>query len=173
MSETSGDTPAMMGSETGVRLLDRLARLLAMLGGALAVCLALLVSTSITLRALGLGGVRGDFEFVQMGVALIVFAFMPWSQVRRGNVMVDSFTTKLPKRFQAALDALWEVVFAAMMALIAWRLGAGAMEAARSSTTTMVLLLPIAPAIAACALLAGFTALVALAMAVVRLRGGA
>lgn len=173
MSDTSGHTLDRTTPETGVRLLDRLARLLAMLGGVLAVCLALLVSTSITLRALGLGGVRGDFEFVQMGVALIVFAFMPWSQARRGNVMVDSFTTKLPLRFQVALDALWEVVFAAMMALIAWRLGAGAMEAAHSSTTTMVLLLPIAPAIAACALLAGFTALVALAMAVVRLRGSA
>jgi TRAP-type C4-dicarboxylate transport system permease small subunit len=170
VSDTSGDTPAMMDSETGVRLLDRLARLLALLGGALAVCLALLVSTSITLRALGLGGVRGDFEFVQMGVALIVFAFMPWCQARRGNVMVDSFTAKLPKRFQAALDALWEVVFAVMMGLIAWRLGVGAMEAAKSATTTMVLLLPIAPAIAACALLAGFTALVALAMAIARLK---
>ena len=164
------DNPGAAASETGLRLLDRLARLLALLGGALAVCLALLVSTSITLRALGLGGVRGDFEFVQMGVALIVFAFMPWCQARRGNVMVDSFTTKLPPRFQAALDAIWEVVFAAMMALIAWRLGAGALEAARSSTTTMVLLLPIAPAIAACAILAGFTALVALAMALVRFR---
>ena len=166
-------TPAPAGSETGLRLLDGLARLLALFGGALAVCLALLVSTSITLRALGLGGVRGDFEFVQMGVALIVFAFMPWCQARRGNVMVDSFTTRLPPRFQAALDALWEVVFAGMMALIAWRLGAGALEAARSSTTTMVLLLPIAPAIAACAILAGFTALVALAMAIVRFRGRA
>ena len=167
------DNPAAVGSETGLRLLDRLARLLALFGGALAVCLALLVSTSITLRALGLGGVRGDFEFVQMGVALIVFAFMPWCQARRGNVMVDSFTTRLPPRFQAALDALWEVVFAGMMALIAWRLGAGALEAARSSTTTMVLLLPIAPAIAACAILAGFTAFVALAMAVIRFRGRA
>lgn len=166
-------TPAPAGSETGLRLLDGLARLLALFGGALAVCLALLVSISITLRALGLGGVRGDFEFVQMGVALIVFAFMPWCQARRGNVMVDSFTTRLPPRFQAALDALWEVVFAGMMALIAWRLGAGALEAARSSTTTMVLLLPIAPAIAACAILAGFTALVALAMAIVRFRGRA
>ena len=164
------DNPAAVGSETGLRLLDRLARLLALFGGALAVCLALLVSTSITLRALGLGGVRGDFEFVQMGVALIVFAFMPWCQARRGNVMVDSFTTRLPPRFQVALDALWEVVFAAMMALIAWRLGVGAMEAAISATTTMVLLLPIAPAIAACALLAGFTALVALAMAIARLK---
>jgi TRAP-type C4-dicarboxylate transport system permease small subunit len=164
-------TPAPAGSETGLRLLDGLARLLALFGGALAVCLALLVSISITLRALGLGGVRGDFEFVQMGVALIVFAFMPWCQARRGNVMVDSFTTRLPPRFQAALDALWEVVFAGMMALIAWRLGAGALEAARSSTTTMVLLLPIAPAIAACAILAGFTALIALAMAIVRFRG--
>jgi TRAP-type C4-dicarboxylate transport system permease small subunit len=166
-------TPAPAGSETGLRLLDGLARLLALFGGALAVCLALLVSTSITLRALGLGGVRGDFEFVQMGVALIVFAFMPWCQARRGNVMVDSFTTRLPPRFQAALDALWEVVFAGMMALIAWRLGAGALEAARSTTTTMVLLLPIAPAIAACAILAGFTALIALAMAIVRFRGRA
>jgi TRAP-type C4-dicarboxylate transport system permease small subunit len=166
-------TPAPAVSETGLRLLDGLARLLALFGGALAVCLALLVSTSITLRALGLGGVRGDFEFVQMGVALIVFAFMPWCQARRGNVMVDSFTTRLPPRFQAALDALWEVVFAGMMALIAWRLGAGALEAARSSTTTMVLLLPIAPAIAACAILAGFTALIALAMAIVRFRGRA
>lgn len=166
-------TPAPAGSETGLRLLDGLARLLALFGGALAVCLALLVSISITLRALGLGGVRGDFEFVQMGVALIVFAFMPWCQARRGNVMVDSFTTRLPPRFQAALDALWEVVFAGMMALIAWRLGAGALEAARSSTTTMVLLLPIAPAIAACAILAGFTALIALAMAIVRFRGRA
>ena len=166
-------TPAPAGSETGLRLLDGLACLLALFGGALAVCLALLVSISITLRALGLGGVRGDFEFVQMGVALIVFAFMPWCQARRGNVMVDSFTTRLPPRFQAALDALWEVVFAAMMALIAWRLGTGALEAGRSSTTTMVLLLPIAPAIGACAILAGFTALIALAMAVMRLRGRA
>jgi hypothetical protein len=60
-----------------------------------------------------------------------------------------------------------------MMALIAWRLGTGALEAGRSSTTTMVLLLPIAPAIGACAVLAGFTALIALAMAVMRLRGRA
>jgi len=67
VSENSGGTLDRAISETGVRLLDRLARLLALLGGALAVCLALLVSTSITLRALGLGGVRGDFEFVQMG----------------------------------------------------------------------------------------------------------
>ncbi|MCA4918440.1 MAG: TRAP transporter small permease [Roseomonas sp.] len=173
MSETSGGTLDRTTSETGVRLLDRLARMLAQLGGALAMGLAVLVTTSVTLRAFGLGGVRGDFEFVQMGVALMVFAFMPWCQARRGNVMVDSFTSRLPPRMQAVLDALWEVVFAGMMALIAWRLGAGALEAAKSATTTMVLLLPIAPAIAACAGLAGFTALVALATAVLRLRGSA
>ncbi|MCA3275603.1 MAG: TRAP transporter small permease [Roseomonas sp.] len=173
MSETSGGTLDRTTSETGVSLLDRLARMLALLGGALAMGLAVLVTTSVTLRAFGLGGVRGDFEFVQMGVALMVFAFMPWCQARRGNVMVDSFTSRLPPRMQAMLDALWEVVFAGMMALIAWRLGAGALEAAKSATTTMVLLLPIAPAIAACAGLAGFTALVALATAVLRLRGSA
>lgn len=174
MSEatSSEDAGRERPTETGIAALDRLARGLALAGGAVAVGLALLVTASIALRAAGLGGVRGDFEFVQMGVALLVFAFLPWCQARRGNVMVDTFTNKLPARVRDGLDALWDLVYAAMMALIAWRLAEGALDAWRSQTTTMVLLIPIAPAIAACAALAAATACVSLATAAFRARGG-
>ena len=41
-------------------------------------------------RWLGFGSINGDFELVQMGVALSVFCFLPLSQARRGNIMVDT-----------------------------------------------------------------------------------
>jgi TRAP-type C4-dicarboxylate transport system permease small subunit len=153
-----------------VGALGRLTRAIAIAGGLLCVGIAALVTVSVVLRGANLGSVRGDFELVQMGTALAVFAFLPWCQARRGNVVVDTFTTRLPQRAVAALDALWDLGLAGMMAVIAWRLGLGALDAFASRTTTMVLLVPVGPAIAACAALAGLLALVSVATAVARLR---
>lgn len=158
-------------TETGIGLLGRLSLLLALAGGALSIAVALVVVVSVVLRGTGLGSVPGDFEIVQTGTALTVFAFLPWCQARHGNVFVDTFTTRLPARLQAGLDALWDAVYAGMMAIIAWQLWLGAMDAIRSGTTTMVLLVPIGPAIAACSVMAFFLALIALATAFERLRG--
>jgi TRAP-type C4-dicarboxylate transport system permease small subunit len=157
-------------TETGIGLLGRLSLWLAIAGGALSVATALLVVVSVSLRRAGLGTVPGDFELVQMCTALTVFAFLPWCQARRGNVFVDTFTTRLPKTMQAGLDALWDLVYAGMMALIAWRLWLGAMDAIQSGTTTMVLRFSVGPAIAACAVMSAFLALVAVATALARVR---
>ena len=138
----------------------RIARVLAIAGGALVVGLAILVTTSVLMRWLGGQGVNGDFEMVQMGLALAVFAFLPLCQAHRGNVMVDTFTLRLPGRVQAMIDALWDVLYAGFAAFIAWRLAIGAMEAQSSRTTSMVLALPTGYAIAACSVMAGFLALV-------------
>lgn len=151
-------------------LLEKAARLLAIGGGLLAIAMAFTVTVSVSMRWGGFGGVRGDFELVQMGTALVFFACLPLCQMRRGNVIVDTFTTRLPARVRAAIDALWDLVFAAAMALIAWRLMVGALEAWSSHTTTMVLLAPIAPAIAACAVMSALLALVSVATAAERLR---
>jgi TRAP-type C4-dicarboxylate transport system permease small subunit len=113
----------------------RIARVLAIAGGALVVGLAILVTTSVLMRWLGGQGVNGDFEMVQMGLALAVFAFLPLCQAHRGNVMVDTFTLRLPGRVQAMIDALWDVLYAGFAAFIAWRLAIGAMEAQSSRTT--------------------------------------
>lgn len=166
MSQDAGTAESSEARPKGA--LQRAAYFLAIAGGVLSLGVALLVTVSISLRAGGFGGVRGDFEFVQMGTALAVFAFLPWCQARRGNVFVDTFTNTWPKPVQAWLDALWDVVFAVMMAVIAWRLGVGARDALASNTSTMVLLMPVWPAIAACAVMAGLLAIVSVMTAAER-----
>lgn len=138
----------------------RIARVLAIAGGVVVVGLAGLVTLSVLMRWLGGQGINGDFEMVQMGLALAVFAFLPLCQAHRGNVMVDTFTTRLPPRMQSGLDALWDLVYAAFAGFIAWRLAIGAVEARTSGTTSMVLGLPIHYAIGGCAAMAAFLALI-------------
>ncbi len=131
----------------------RVARALAIVGGLLSVATALLVTTSVTLRWLGLGSINGDFEFVQIGVALSVFCFLPLTQARRGNIMVDTFTAWLPLRVQRAMDAFWDFVYAGFMALTAWCLMNGARDALASGLTSAMLGLNLWPVFAATVLL--------------------
>jgi TRAP-type C4-dicarboxylate transport system permease small subunit len=135
--------------------------------------LAGVVTASVLMRWLGGQGINGDFELVQMGLALAVFAFLPLCQAHRGNVMVDTFTLRLPAPAQAGLDALWDLVYAAFAGFIAWRLAIGAWEAFTSRTTSMVLALPIHYAIGACAAMAAFLALICLSTAMRRAKEAA
>ncbi|HEX2137868.1 MAG TPA: TRAP transporter small permease [Microvirga sp.] len=148
----------------------RVARILALLGGFLLVGLACLVTASVLMRWLGGQGINGDFELVQMGLALAVFAFLPLCQAHRGNVIVDTFTARLPERVQAGLDVVWDLVYAALAGFIAWRLAVGAWEAYASRTTSMVLGLPIHYAIGASAAMAAFLGLIAVLTAIRRAR---
>lgn len=152
------------------RQLVALTRPLAIAGGILMLLVAAIVVVSVVMRWLISYSVPGDIELVQIGTALAVFAFLPLCQAHRGNIMVDTFTTRLPPRVRSGLDALWDVVYAVMMGIIAWRLVVGAWDTIRSNTVSMMLGLPIGWAIAACAAMAAFLSLVAIATAVGLLR---
>ena len=129
--------------------IGRATRLVAILGGCLSIATATLVTLSVLGRWLGFGSINGDFELVQMGVALSVFCFLPLSQARRGNIMVDTFTTWLPARVQRAIDAFWDFVYAGFMALIAWCLMNGARDAVASGLNSTMLGVPLWPVFAA------------------------
>ena len=131
----------------------RAARALAIVGGALSIATALLVTSSVTLRWLGYGAINGDFELVQVGVALSVFCFLPLTQARRGNIVVDTFTGWLPLRVQWAIDAFWDFIYAGFMALIAWCLMNGARDALASGLNSAMLGLPLWPVFAMTVLL--------------------
>jgi TRAP-type C4-dicarboxylate transport system permease small subunit len=107
----------------------------------------------VTLRWIGVGSINGDFELVQIGVALSVFCFLPLSQARRANIMVDTFTGWLPTRVQRAIDAFWDLVYAAFMALMAWSLMNGARDALASGLNTAMLAFPLWPVFAVAVLL--------------------
>jgi TRAP-type C4-dicarboxylate transport system permease small subunit len=147
-------------------------RPLAIAGGMLMLAVAATVTVNVLLRWLFNTAVSGDIELVQIGTAVAIFAFLPLCQSRRGNIMVDTFTTGLPVRVRNALDALWDLVYVAMALIIAWRLGVGAWDTIRSNTVSMMLGLPTGWAIAACAAMAALVAIVAVATAVRMLRSG-
>ena len=144
------------------RLVRQGSAALAILGGVLVLALAVLVTASVLLRWLTSQGIPGDFELAQMGMSIAVFAFLPFCQLHRHNIFVDTFTSMAPRRFQAALDALWALIYAVIAGLIAWEMVIGAWETIANATTTMVLELPVGWAIVVAALLTAWLTLVAL-----------
>jgi TRAP-type C4-dicarboxylate transport system permease small subunit len=146
---------------------------LAIAGGLLMLATATMVFTSVVMRWLFNWSVPGDIELVQIGTALAVFAFLPFCQGRGGNIVVDTFTTRLPPRLREGLDALWDLVYALIAGVIAWRLAVGALDTFRSNTVSMMLGLPVGWAILACSVMAALLTLIAALTARRHLRGRA
>jgi TRAP-type C4-dicarboxylate transport system permease small subunit len=157
--------------EPHTTLIERLSGAVAVTGGALSLAVALLVVVSVVGRRFFNAPIPGDFELVQMATAIAVFSFLPYCQARRGNIVVDTFTTRLPPRVNAVIDAFWDLVYAGMMGLMTACLAVGTLDHIRNGQTTMVLQFPIWPAIAVCTGLALLLTVVALATAGLLLRG--
>lgn len=141
---------------------QRISNRLALAGGVLLLGMAVLVTASVLRRWLTSRGVPGDFELLQMGLAVAVFAFMPLCQLRGGNLFVDTFTGRLPLVVRRRLDALWALTYAGAAGLIAVMMAVGAVETLRSGTRSMVLNLPQGWPIAISAALAAWLAFVVL-----------
>lgn len=159
MAHSEAESPAAAPATGGI---VRLARGIALGGGLLTLGIALLVTFSVIGRRIWDRPVPGDYEFVQMATAVAMFAFLPLCQSHRGNIAVDTFTGWLPRGWQRGLDAAWDLTYAAFMAIISFGLIRAALEARNYGTTTMVLGLPLWPAIAISAVLCAVVALVAL-----------
>jgi TRAP-type C4-dicarboxylate transport system permease small subunit len=177
-----------------LRIIDRLARWVAILGGLVLTLLVVIVCVSILGRELnamghadwlterapglarallgtGVGPIRGDYELVELGVAFAIFSFLPICQLHGGHATVDVFTSFLPERANRVLIALWEVLLSGLILLIAWRLGAGMLGKFASGETTYDLQLPMGWAYAAAFAAACAAAMVALYCAWARVWG--
>jgi TRAP-type C4-dicarboxylate transport system permease small subunit len=151
--------------------LARAATLVAALGGLVLLATALLTSFSVARRWATNQPVQGDFELVSLGSGLAVLAFLAYGTLLRANILVDSFTTWLPRRAAQLIDAVWMLVWAAVALVLAERLWVGAGETWRSGTTTMVLGLPTWWAVGFGAFGFALTAVAALVWAVRLARG--
>lgn len=108
--------------------LESVAKALAWFGGLILVALAAMTVVSIVGRALvplGLSPIKGDFELVEAGCAVAIFAFLPWCQLRRGHVTVDILVTRFPLRLQAAIGFLGDVLITLAAGVILWRIWLG------------------------------------------------
>ena len=155
------------------RLIALAAKALAVFGGAVALAVAGIVVISVLRRWLFSQPIPGDFELAQIGTAVAVFAFLPYCQVVRGNIVVDTFTTGLSPRMRGRIDALWDFVYASAMAFVAVCLTRGTLDTFASHEVSMVLRIPVWPGVAFGALACAFLAVVSLATALGLLRGKA
>ncbi|MFC7738180.1 TRAP transporter small permease [Roseomonas sp. GCM10028921] len=140
----------------------RLATGLAYAGGIVMLLAALLCVASILRRWLLGQPITGDFELLALGTGIGVFGFLAYGTLMRSNIMVDTFTTALPRRWQEGVDAFWSLVWAAVALVLAERMTLGAYDTFASGTTTMMVGLPTWWAVgigALCLLITGFAAL--------------
>jgi TRAP-type C4-dicarboxylate transport system permease small subunit len=123
--------------------LARASHAAAFFGGSLMLAAGMLIVASIATRWFLAASIPGDVELIQAATAVAAFAFLPFGQLNRSNIVVDTFTQRLPQRVRAAIDAFWDIVYAAAAVILSWRLLVAALDAIRSDTVSTVIGLPI------------------------------
>lgn len=117
---------------------------------------------------IGIGPINGDFELVEAGVAFAIFAFIPLCQITAGHASVDILANGFPARVNRFLRMVTEIVFAAVLVLIAVRLGDGMLSKLKNGETSFLLQFPVWWAYALSLVAAIVAALVGIYMSVVR-----
>ena len=112
-------------------------------GGAILVAMAAMTVTSVVGRAFLDKPILGDVELVQLGTAMCVALFLPYTQLRGANIIVDFFTQRASARSRAHLDGFGTLLYTLVMALVAWRLVAGAFSAYDAQETSVLMGIPL------------------------------
>lgn len=121
----------------------KLIRVWALSGGFILIGIILMTAYSATSNLLLNAPVAGDFEIVEMGVAIAVFCFLPFCQLERANVSVDIFTMKAGPRSVALMSFLASVLAVLFAALLLWRMSIGMGDYLEYDEFTAILGIPI------------------------------
>lgn len=131
-------------SGTGLHgLVLRLCTGWAILGGVVLLAVVLLNVASVLGAALFGGAILGDFELTEVGVALAVFAFLPYCQIAGLNVTADIFTAGASRLWLALFSLLGAAIALGFGALMLWRMYFGMLDQKLYEATTTILQLPL------------------------------
>ena len=128
------------------KVIEALARGLAIAGGIVLLGLTILTVVSIGGRALipiGLQPIPGDFELVEAGCAAAVFASLAWCQLQRGHVTVDLFMPQLGRHGNRLMQTLSDLLIACIAITITTQLLYGALDKYNYAETTFILQFPV------------------------------
>ena len=123
-------------------LLEQLAKLCAVLAGVLLTVITLMTCVSLIGRNTTGWTIVGDFELSGSAAGAAIALFMPWCQVKRGNIMVDFFTAKASAVTQDRLDRFGALLLGGAMLLMTWRTAVGGLNAWKSQAGSMMLGFP-------------------------------
>jgi len=136
------DTFAMMRAGPS-GLARRIIELWALAGGLVLVAVVLMNAYSLFADIAFRRPLAGDFELVEVGVAVAAFAFLPYCQLTGANVTADIFTQNAGAR-TVALLALFSALIAFFFSLLlTWRMSLGLLEYRQYGETTVIMNFPI------------------------------
>ena len=122
--------------------LEAVAKFCAVLAGLVMVGITLLTCASVLGRNLFSQAINGDFEMVGLAAGAAIALFLPWCQIRKGNIIVDFFTTNTSEATQNFLDRFGAFLLAGVMTLMAWRSVLGGLNAYNTNSGSMMLGFP-------------------------------
>ncbi|MCF8149638.1 MAG: TRAP transporter small permease [Burkholderiaceae bacterium] len=124
------------------RVLNAVCRFFAICAGIMLILMALMSLTSIVGRSLLDKPILGDYELVQMMSAIAVTMSLPFCQMIRGHIIVDFFTTGMPKRVNKVFDIFASLVLALAAFVFSWRISLGMIGLYGNHDASMLLNLP-------------------------------
>jgi len=104
-----------------ITFFDRLCLALAWLSGLIAFFVMAVTFTGVVLRYGFRNPLMGGFEMIEIGMGMIVFTAVPLMVRRRGNITVTILIERLPPLLVRAAGFVSDLVGAALMAFVSWR----------------------------------------------------
>jgi TRAP-type C4-dicarboxylate transport system permease small subunit len=115
-------------------------------GGALETAAGLMIIAMMAVTTLDVVGryffnrpLWGAFETIEILMGLVVFAGMPLAAASRENIVIDLLEGVMSYRARCLLTVVADLVAAGVAALLAWRVGARAIQLHAVGETTMQL----------------------------------
>jgi TRAP-type C4-dicarboxylate transport system permease small subunit len=121
----------------------RIIELWALAGGLLLLAIVLVNAASLVGNIFLHQPVPGDFEIVEVGIAVAVFAFLPYCQITDANVTADIFTARAGPRTLGALGALASAIALGFALLLLWRMWYGLLDYRQYRETTTIYQFPL------------------------------
>jgi len=133
----------MRGEAGIIRLARRVIEWWALLGGVVLLGIAVMSTWSATSGFLFGKPLPGDFEMVEVMVAVAAFAFLPYCQLTDANVTADIFTARASRRTVAVFGLFACTVALGIAVILFWRMSAGLQDYRQYVETTAILKFPI------------------------------
>jgi TRAP-type C4-dicarboxylate transport system permease small subunit len=125
-----------------MKILQALAKLCAILAGVLLTAITLMTCLSLLGRNTIGWTLVGDFELTGVATGAAIALFMPWCQLKNGNIIVDFFTAKSSTATIHKFDQFGSLLLALVFALLTWRTTLGGINAYATGSSSMMMGLP-------------------------------
>ena len=125
-----------------MNILDRLAKLCAIVAGLLLIGITLMTCASLIGRNTTGDSIVGAFELTGVAAGAAIALFMPICQLRRGNIIVDFFTKNLGDKTNDKLDRFGTLLTVLLFALLAWRTTLGGLNVFSANSETQIMGFP-------------------------------